>query len=147
MWSMWRQMNGHHIHMGFISSSFCNQRPFLCQETTQQLRYPPPTMNGTTSKQTIDAQITEALIFRYGRYIGNFCKWKLFNLTLAHFCNLCQFCQNNNYLHLLTCCTNKHVNYLCTYRHTKVVYAIVHTSCTTSPYALFHIFTCKKPTK
>lgn len=127
MWSMWRQMNGHHIHMGFISSLCCNQNPFLCQETTQQLRYPLPMMGGTTSKQTIDAHITHILKFWYEQYIENFCKQKLFSLTLAHFCNFCQLCQNNNYLHVLTCCFNKIINNLCTHKHNKVVYVIVHT--------------------
>ena len=47
-------------------------------------------------------------------------------LTNGH-CNLCPLEENDNYLHLLLCCINKHIINMHTKRHNKVVHALSNT--------------------
>ena len=41
---------------------------------------------------------------------------------ISPLCNLCPLKQNDNYLHLLSCCTNKHINNLYTSQHNKAIH-------------------------
>lgn len=72
-----------------------------------------------TSPNVSDAQITQTLKFRYGRFVENYCKHKIPNNNNPPYCNLDCLKQNHTCLHILYCCTNKHVNNLHTYKQTQ----------------------------
>jgi hypothetical protein len=46
---------------------------------------------------------------------------------ISPLCSLCPLKQNVNHLHLLSCCTNKHITNLHTFRHNKAMYALANT--------------------
>jgi hypothetical protein len=79
----------------------------------------------------IDAQIMQTLKSRYGRYLGYYPKSHILKQDIPPTCDLCTSHQNNICLHLLSCCTNKHINNLRTNKHNKVVHTLA--KHTTSP--------------
>jgi hypothetical protein len=58
-------------------------------------------------------------ISNFGRYLGNSYKKYLLKQDISPLCNLCTTCQNDNCLHLLSCCN------LRTNRHNKVVHSFI----------------------
>lgn len=69
----------------------------------------------------------KSFTFQYGRYLGNYYIKHVLRLDISPLCNLCITRQNDNYLHLLSCCKNKHINNFCTNQHNKAVHALAQT--------------------
>ena len=78
-----------------------------------------------TSPRISNAQSTQTLKFTYGRYLGNYWKHKILNTNNSRRCTRCRLDQNDTCLHLLSCCTNKHINDLLTNWHDNAFHAIV----------------------
>ena len=76
------------------------------------------------SKFITDAQISQSLKLSYIHYMGNQHQQQIFNPQILLICNLCRLKQNDKCLHLLSWCSNKHVNTLRTHRPNKVVHAL-----------------------
>ena len=54
-------------------------------------------------------QITQTLKDRYGRYLENYQKKHILKQNISPTCSLCASHQNDTCLHLLSCCTNRHI--------------------------------------
>ena len=65
------------------------------------------------------------LNFGYSRYLGNYSRIHILKQNISPLWNLCPLKQTNNYLPLLSCWTNKHINKLCTSQHNKTYCNIV----------------------
>ena len=61
---------------------------------------------------------------------GDYYKKHGFKQDISPLCNLSILKDNDTCLHLLPCCTNKHINNLCTSWHDKVMHAIAQTPST-----------------
>ena len=77
--------------------------------------------------QITNTQLTQTLKFRCGRYHRDYYRKHVLKQDMSLLCNLCPFEQNDNYLHLLSYFTNKHINNLCTSRHNNTINAIANT--------------------
>lgn len=60
----------------------------------------------------------------YGRYFGNYRRKYARKQHISPLCNLCSLKQNGNCLHLLSYCTNKHIDNLIINKHNKWVHVL-----------------------
>lgn len=60
-------------------------------------------------------------------FLKNWIEEQCSKQDISPICNLCCLKQDDTYLHLLSCCTNKHINDLRTNTHNKAIHALADT--------------------